>query len=38
MTNKLQEELQNAWFLKKPPEKALADAEKTLNEILARNK
>lgn len=38
MMNKLEEELQQAWFLKKPPEKALADAEKALNEILARNK
>jgi len=38
MVNKLQEELQNAWYLKKSPEKALADAEKALNEILARNK
>ncbi len=38
MVNKLQQELQEAWFLRKPPEKALSDAEKTLNEILARNK
>lgn len=38
MVNKLQQELQEAWFLRKPPDRALADAEKALNEILARNK
>lgn len=38
MMSKLEQELQEAWFLRKPPEKALADAEKALNEIIARNK
>ncbi len=36
MRNKLQQELQEAWFLRKPPEKALSDAEKAMTEIYSQ--